>query len=87
MYFFIDTLDQSVVACKTLGNAARAALKKLNVPLAKEADPVKTANQALGDRGVLLNLSGMFEAIAESEGIAAQELAQQCNQAIEALYS
>ncbi len=86
MYFFIDTADQHVSAHKTMGDAARAALKKLNKTIPSGADPVKPAKAALVDRGVLLNLSGAFASIAQSEGQAAQELAQDFEQAVTALY-
>jgi hypothetical protein len=86
MYFFADSKDQTVVAFLSMGAAAKAVLKKLNVTLSPGTDPVKLAQEELGDRGWILNLSGAFEAIAESDDQAAQELASQFKQAVEQYY-
>ena len=69
-----------------MGAAAKAVLKKLNVTLSSGADPVKLAQETLGYRGWILNLSGAFEAISESDDQAAQELALQFKQAVEQYY-
>ena len=86
MYFFIDSADRSVTAFHKIGIAAHAALEKLNKECPTGGDPVQFANTALVGRGVLVNLSGAFEAIADSDDIAAQELALQCKEAIDSLY-
>ena len=84
MYFFVDTADQSVTAHKSNGQAAKAALAKLGLEPVK--DPVKEARIALGDRGLILNLSAAFLSISASEGPAAQELAQSFHEAVELFY-
>ncbi|MBJ7536970.1 hypothetical protein [Marinomonas transparens] len=86
MIFFIDTQDQTVTAHKKMGEAARAVLEKLGVTCGAGSDPVKTAYEALGERGVMQNLSQAFESIAESDDQAAQELALQMKQAVDTLY-
>jgi len=83
MYFFIDGADQSISVHKSLGHAARAALEKLNVPCNYGQDPVQLANAALSDRGVLQNLTAAFEAVADSDDQAAQELARDYATAID----
>lgn len=86
MIFFIDTEDQAVTAHKKMGDAAHAVIDKMNVSFSTGSDPVKVAFDALGNRGVLLNLSQAFESIAQSDDKAAQELAQQMKQAVDELY-
>lgn len=86
MYFIVDSADRAITAHKSLGDAARAALKKLNVELPANADPVKLAKQVAGDRLVMLNASGAFDAIAHSDDRAAQELAADFKAALDKLY-
>lgn len=86
MYFNVDSSDRTITAHKSLGDAARAALKKLNVELPANADPVKLAKNAAGDRLVMLNTSGAFESIAHSDDRAAQELAEDFKNALDKLY-
>lgn len=86
MYFFVDTEDKSVTAFQKLSVAAKAALEKIGVDYPSGGDPVAIANEHLGDRGILLNISGAFEAIEDSEGEAAQELAHDFRVAINAFY-
>ena len=87
MYFFVDIKDQTITARPSLGAAAKVAIEKIGGVLPKGTDPVKTASALLGDRGLLLNLSGAFESIAESEGIAAQELATQYREALDTYHA
>lgn len=63
------------------GEAARAALTKLGIDV-PFGDPVKPAMEALGDRGVILNLARAFESIELSDDKAAQELAGQFREAV-----
>jgi len=86
MYFNVDSADRTITAHKSLGDAARTVLKKLNVELADNADPVKLAKEAAGDRLVMLNASGAFDAIAHSDDRAAQELAADFKTALDKLY-
>ena len=87
MYFFVDSLDQSVIAFATMGNAAKHVLSKMGAGLNAGDDPVKKANECLGDRGVILNLSGVFDSIAKSDNQAAQELAKQYGEAVEQYFT
>lgn len=86
MFFLVDTKMQAVTAHKKLGEAARHALALAVVPLSEGADPVKAFNQLEGQRFVILNLSGAFESISDSDDQAAQELAKQFQHAVDTLY-
>lgn len=86
MYFNVDSADLTITAHKSLGDAARAALKKLSVDLPPGKDPVKLAKKAAGNRLVMLNASGAFESIANSDNLAAQELAADFKTALDKLY-
>lgn len=86
MYFLIDAADHSVTAFKKNGDAARAALRKMDVSIKQGEDPVALSKDILNDRMVILNLSGAFESISESDDGAAQELAAGMKSAIDALY-
>jgi hypothetical protein len=83
MYFLVDTKDQSVTAFKNNGLACRALLKKINIDILPGDDPVKLARENAGDRLIVLNLSGAFEAISTSNDQAAQELAESFKQAVD----
>ena len=86
MYFLIDSKDQEVTAHKNNGLAARSALNKLNITPPAGADPVKAANDVMGDRMAILNISGAFDAISNSDDRAAQELAGDFKRAVDGLY-
>lgn len=86
MYFAIDTKTQSVIGYKTLGEAARGAIKGLGEKFEGD-DPVALFHKVnLDSRYVLLNLSGAFEAISESDDLAAQELAVSFKLAVDNYY-
>jgi hypothetical protein len=88
MYFTVDTANQSVIASRSLGAAARVALKKLSVPYLQGDDHVALFRQVNPDeRFALLNLSGAFESVSESDDQAAQELAASFKQAIDHYYA
>jgi len=87
MYFTADSKDQEITAHKSLGEAAKAVLKKINVKLPAGADPVKLAREHAGDRLVMLNTSSAFESIANSDDQAAQELAASYKAAIDKLFN
>lgn len=87
MYFIIDSLDQSVVAAKSMGNAARAVLDKLDITLPPQTDPVKLAVSSMGDRLAILNLSAALDSISESDDQAAQELAGSMRDAVDRLFN
>ena len=86
MYFFVDAATNEIDAFQKLSVAAKTALKVLEVDCPAGADPVKLANEKLGERGVLLNVSGAFEAISESDDRAAQELALKFKEALDKYY-
>jgi hypothetical protein len=85
MFFFIDRFDQvqTVEAFPSLEKLARHVLGKLGVSLELGVDPVTLAQKNLGNRGRVVNLSGAFKMIANTEGQAAQELALQFQQALD----
>lgn len=87
MYFTADSKDQKITAHKSLGEAAKAILKKLNISLPAGADPVKLAREHAGDRLIMLNTSSAFESIADSDDQAAQELAAKYKAAIDKMFS
>lgn len=89
MYFFIDSMDRSVTAYKTNGQAAAAVIKKLGGEQSGvgTGDHVRDAFELLGDRGVIVNVSQAFDCIAESDDRAAQELAAQMKQAVDEFYA
>jgi hypothetical protein len=87
MYFTADSKDQKITAHKSLGEAAKAVLKKLNIKLSTGEDPVKIAREHAGDRLIMLNTSSAFESIANSDDQAAQELAASYKAAIDKMFS
>ena len=87
MYFLIDSKDQTIVAARKRGEAARRALKKLEVGLPSGADPVKLANAGMGDRMAILNLSDAFLAIADSDDEAAQDMAKAMANAVDGVFN
>ena len=86
MYFLFDTQDLTAQAYKSRGAACRVALDKLGVKMALGQDPVQLANQKMGDRMVVLTLSGAFESISDSDDGRAQELASKFKAAIDQYY-
>jgi hypothetical protein len=86
MNFLVDSKDQSIFAYKSRGLACRALLKKCGVDVLPGDDPVKMAKEKTSDRFIILNLSGAFEAISESDDRAAQELATSFKKAIDAVF-
>ena len=86
MFFYVDVATQKVSAFKKLSEAARFGLSIIGEQCPAGCDPVKLANEKLKDNGLLLNISGAFESIAESEGPAAQELANDFKAAIDNYY-
>lgn len=86
MIFVIDTLDQTVVARHKRGDAARFVIDKLGAKLEPGEDPVKKALLLSGDRMAMLNLSGAFESISESDNKIAQALATDMKKAVDQLY-
>jgi hypothetical protein len=86
MYFLIDSADQSVLAAKSNGQAARGLLDKLNIKVEQGADPVALANIHAGDRFSIVNLAGAFDSIANSDDQAAQEFAEQFKEAVNKFY-
>lgn len=86
MYFFIDSADQTVTAFPKIIPAACCALEKIGIKPELSGDVIKQFWQIYSDRGVIVNLSGAFECIAQSEGKAAIELAEQFKEAVDRLY-
>lgn len=86
MYFLIDSQDQAITAHKSMGAAARTLLNTVGASLERGVDPVKRANELAGDRLIMLNLSGAFDAISQSDDTAAQELAAGFKMAIDEMY-
>ena len=85
MFFFVDKFDkiQTVEMFPSLEKLARHALEKLGVTLELGKDPIKLAQESLGNRGKVVTISNAFKMIANTEGEAAQELAAQFYQAVE----
>ncbi len=85
MFFFVDRFDQvqTVEAFPNLEKLARYVLGKLGVSLELGTDPITLAQKNLGNRGRVVNISGAFKLIANTEGQAAQELALQFQQAVD----
>ena len=70
-----------------MGNAARSVLESMNQK-PNQPDPVKqlAENNYFSERFLILNLAGAFESVADSEGQAAQELAEQYRSAVDDYY-
>jgi hypothetical protein len=85
MFFFVDRFDkiQKVEMYKSLEKLALHVLEKIGITLELGRDPVKLAQENLGNRGKVLTVSKAFKMIANTEGQAAQELAAEFHQAIE----
>ncbi|WP_444886035.1 hypothetical protein [Microbulbifer sp. PSTR4-B] len=86
MVFLVCESARSVLAFKTRGEAARHLLTQNGQEVQPGADPVRQAQPLLDQGRAMLNLSDMFDAIAESDDQAAQELAAQCRDAVDNLY-
>lgn len=87
MYFLIDTRHKEVIAFKKLGEACRAGCQLLDTSISNSGDPVRTFNNIEQDRAAVLNLTDAFEAIADSDDEAAQELARNFQLATDRFYS
>jgi len=85
MFFFVDAFDkqQTVEMFPNLEKLARHVLGKLGITLELGKDPIKLAQENLGNRGKVVTISNAFKLIASTEGEAAQELAAQFHQAVE----
>jgi len=87
MYFFVDLKDQAITAHSSLANAAKTAhIKLTGQPLPQGVDPVHEVKKLFDGNGILLNISGAFESIENSEGKAAQELAGDFKRAVDRFY-
>lgn len=83
MIFFIDSFDNSVEVFRDVQQVAKHILAKLGVSLELGMDPVKQAQQSLGNRGKVLGIAGVFEMISQTEDKKAQELALKCKEAVD----
>lgn len=86
MNFLIDTLSQRITAHKSMAHAGRAALELVHANPEKGDDPVKKAFELLGDRIMITNLSGAFDAIIHSDPELREELAIKFKQAVDDLH-
>ena len=87
MYFLIDAETQTITAFGKMGAAAREGLSLAGED-PKNPDPVNAFMdcEEYGDRFCILHQGGAFEAIEQSEGAAAQELAGQFKRAVDDYY-